>query len=246
MTNGTLRGQVALVTGSSRRTGRAIALEIARAGAAVVVHYRSNQAAANEVVAQIAAAGGRAEALAADLTRQEQVESLISAIESRHERLDLLVNNVGSFLVKDIADVTPQEWRSTIETTVTTTFVVCRTVLPLMQRRGYGRVVNFADSGADLLQSAPNLTPYMVGKTGVLLLTKSLAERYAGDGITINAISPGVIDNSVTKPPGGVAAIPMQRFASDADITNAVMFLLQPQSGYITGANLKVGGGWHA
>ena len=239
-------GQLALVTGSTRRTGRAIALALGGAGARVVVHYRNNQAAAKVVVEEIEAAGGQAESAAADLTLQEDVSRLVSGIETRHAHLDLLVNNVGSFLVKDIAEVTPKEWRETIETTVTTTFVVCRTVLPLMQQQHYGRIVNFADSGADLLRAVPNLTPYMVGKTGVLVLTKSLAERYASDGITVNAISPGIIDNSVTKPADGAAAIPMQRYASAADITNAVLFLLRAESGYITGANLKVGGGWHA
>ena len=115
-----------------------------------------------------------------------------------------------------------------------------------MERAGFGRVVNFADAAADLLRAVPTLTPYMVAKTGVLLLTKSLAHRYAEAGITVNAVSPGIIDNSVTKPPGGVSAIPAGRYATTDDIVNAVLFLVSEESGYVTGTNLKVAGGWHA
>ena len=241
-----LRGQVALVTGAARRTGRAVAEGLAAAGATVVVHHRASAGEAQQVVAAIEAGGGRAESAAADLSDETQARSLIAAIDEAHGRLDILVNNVGTFHVQDIAELSLAGWREAIESNVTTTFIACSAAIPLMERAGYGRVVNFADAAADLLRAAPTLAPYMVAKTGVLILTKSLAERYAAGGITVNAVSPGIIDNSVTKPPGGEQVIPAGRYATTDDILNAVLFLVRGESAYVTGTNLKVAGGWHA
>ena len=241
-----LRGRVALVTGAARRTGRGLALALAAQGAVVAVHYRSQAGAAVAVVAEIAAGGGTAFAVQADLRAPDVVDAMVRAVTERAGRIDVLVNNVGTFLVRPIEQVTPAEWEESLATTATATFLTCRAVLPGMAERGWGRIVNFADAGADHLRAAPNITPYLVGKTGVLILTKSLAARYADKGVTVNAVSPGIIDNSVTKPPGGEAAIPAGRYATVADVANAVLFLLRDASSYVTGANLKVGGGWHA
>ena len=243
---GDLQGRVALVTGAGRRIGRGVALALAAQGAQVVVHYRSRQEEAAAVVREIAAAGGRAFAAPAELRDPAAVEAMVATVAARAGSLDILVNNVGTFLVKSIAEVTPAEWEQSLAATVTVTFLACRAALPGMVERGYGRIVNFADAGADHLRAAPNITPYLIGKTGVLILTKSLAAAYARHGITVNAVSPGIVDNSVTKPPGAEEAIPAGRFATIDDITNAVLFLLRDASSYITGANLKVGGGWHA
>ena len=243
---GDLQGRVALVTGAGRRIGRGVALALAAQGAQVVVHYRSRQEEAAAVVREIAAAGGRAFAAPAELRDPAAVEAMVGTVAARAGSLDILVNNVGTFLVKSIAEVTPAEWEQSLAATVTVTFLACRAALPGMVERGYGRIVNFADAGADHLRAAPNITPYLIGKTGVLILTKSLAAAYARHGITVNAVSPGIVDNSVTKPPGAEEAIPAGRFATIDDITNAVLFLLRDASSYITGANLKVGGGWHA
>lgn len=243
---GELHGRVALVTGAGRRTGRGVALALARQGAQVAVHYRSRADEAAAVAGEIAAAGGRAFTAQAELRDPAAVEAMVESVTARAGSLDLLVNNVGTFLVKNITAVTPAEWERALATTVTVTFLACRAALPGMVERGYGRIVNFADAAADHLRAAPNLTPYLIGKTGVLILTKSLAAAYARRGITVNAVSPGIIDNSVSKPPGAEQAIPAGRYASVDDVTNAVLFLLRDASSYITGANLKVGGGWHA
>ena len=243
---GDLQGRVALVTGAGRRIGRGVALALAAQGARVAVHHRSRPEEAAAVVGEIAAAGGKAFAVQAELRDPEAVEAMVAAVTARAGTLDILVNNVGTFLVKSIAEVTPAEWERSLATTVTVTFHACRAALPGMVERGYGRIVNFADAGADHLRAAPNITPYLIGKTGVLILTKSLAAAYARHGVTVNAVSPGVVDNSVTKPPGAEEAIPAGRYATVDDITNAVLFLVRDASSYVTGANLKVGGGWHA
>ena len=244
--NGDLHGRVALVTGAGRRTGRGLALAVAAQGATVAVHYRSRPAEAAAVVQEIEGGGGTAFAVQAELRDADAVAAMMDRVRARTGTLDILINNVGTFLVRDIAAVTPAEWEESLASTVTATFLTCRAVLPGMAAHRYGRIVNFADSGADHLRAAPNITPYLIGKTGVLILTKSLAAAYARHGVTVNAVSPGIIDNSVTKPPGAEQAIPAGRFATIDDITNAVLFLLRDASSYITGANLKVGGGWHA
>lgn len=241
-----LCGRVALVTGAARRTGRGLALALAAQGAQVAVHYRSQAAAAAAVVEEIADRGSTAFAVQAELRNPEATDAMVRSVTEWAGRIDVLVNNVGTFLLRPIDQVSPAEWEESLATTATATFLTCRAVLPGMAERGWGRVVNFADAGADHLRAAPNITPYLVGKTGVLILTKSLAARYADKGVTVNAVSPGIIENSVTKPRAGEAAIPAGRFATVTDIVNAVLFLLSDASSYITGANLKVGGGWHA
>ncbi len=243
-TNNRLKDQVVLVTGSAQRTGRAIAGAIAAQGAEVVIHYRSSEELAREAVREIAEKAGRAYCLPAELSDPGQASGLVEAVLSRSGRIDGLVNNVGNYLVKHITETSPDEWDYMIRTTVTTTFHMSRAVLPVMIEQRSGRVINLADAGADLLRSWPETTPYMIGKTGVLLLTKTLAETHAKFGITVNAVSPGTLEDSIVKPPEGVAAMPSGRYGAYEDVVNAVLFLLKPESGHVNGANIKVSGGW--
>jgi len=239
-------GQVALVTGAARRTGAAIATHLAARGAAVAVHYHTSGGAARALVERLGGDAAGCHAEAADLTDAASVSAMVERIVARSGRIDLLVNNVGTFQVKPIEQVDPAEWDHAIRTTVTAAFLVCRAVLPHMRLHGYGRIVNLADSAADKLSPQPTLAPYMVGKTGILILTRSLAAATAGRDITVNAVSPGIMENSVTKPPGGRAAIPKGRYGTYADLNGAIEFFLRRETSYITGENLKVAGGWHA
>lgn len=239
-------GQVALVTGAARRTGAAIVTHLAARGAAVAVHYHTSAAEARQLVERLGGDTAGCHAEAADLTDPASVAAMVGRIVTRSGRIDLLVNNVGSFLVKSIEQVEPPEWDHVIRTTVTAAFLVCRAALPHMRRRGYGRIVNIADSAADKLSPQPTLAPYMVGKTGILILTRSLAAATADCDITVNAVSPGIMENSVTKPPGGRAAIPKGRYGTCADLNMAIEFFLRRDTSYITGENLKVAGGWHS
>jgi 3-oxoacyl-[acyl-carrier protein] reductase len=238
-----LANQVAVVTGGSRRTGRDIALALAHGGAQVHITYHSDRTTAEQTAAELAAIQPGAQAWRCDAALDEAVVQMVHQLEATAGPIDVLVNAVGSFLVKPIDDVTPQEWRDTIEGTVTATFIMCWAVLPGMKARGYGRIINIADSGADLPLPWERVTPYMVGKTGVLLLTKSLAKQYGPFGITVNAVSPGVLENSITKPP--VEQIPVRRFTPTDAIARAVLQFADPAAQDVTGANLKVGGGWH-
>ena len=238
-------GQVALVTGAARRTGAAIAEHLAARGAAVAVHYHTSAAAARELVDRLGGDAAGCHAEAADLTDPASVSAMVDRITGRGDRIDLLVNNVGTFQVKPVEQVDPAEWDRAIRTTVTAAFLVCRAVLPHMRRHGFGRIVNIADSAADKLSPQPTLAPYMVGKTGILILTRSLAAATADCDITVNAVSPGIMENSVTKPPGGPAAVPKGRYGTCDDLNRAIDFFLRRETSYITGDNLKISGGWH-
>lgn len=241
--NKPLLNQVALVTGGSRRTGRDLALALAQAGAQVHITYHRDRETAENTAAELAAIQPGAQAWQCDAQDEAAIADTIRQLEAAAGQIDVLVNAVGSFLVKPIDEVTPSEWRETIEGTVTATFLMSRAVLPGMRARGYGRIINIADSGADLPRPWERVTPYMVGKTGVLILTKSLAQQYGPDGITVNAVSPGVLDNSITKPP--LESIPVRHFTPTEAIARAVLYFADPAARDVTGANLKVGGGWH-
>jgi 3-oxoacyl-[acyl-carrier protein] reductase len=238
-----LAHQVALVTGGGRRTGRTIALALAQAGAQVHITYDRDVKAAEQTAAELRAIQPGAQAWGCKATAEAAVEPMVQQIEAVAGSIDVLVNTVGRFLDKPIDAITPQEWRDTLEGTATATFIMCRAVLPGMQERGYGRIINIADAGADLSRPWERVTPYMVGKAGVLLLTKSLAKHYGPYGITVNAVSPGILENSITKPP--TEAIPVGRFTPTAAIARAVLQFADPVARDVTGANLKVGGGWH-
>jgi 3-oxoacyl-[acyl-carrier protein] reductase len=237
-----LQGRVALVTGGARRTGRYIALALAEAGADLVIHYNHSAAEAEAVVAAVEAMGRRAQAVAADLADATATEAAFNAAAERLGRLDILVNNACGILWKRLEDTTAAEWNSGVQQTLHITYHACQAVLPRMRRQGFGRIVNLIDVDADSLRAVPALTPYKIGKTGVLMLTRTLAVTEAAHGITVNGVSPGTLDNSERKP--ALERIPAGRFGTAEEVARAVLFLADPASGYITGTNIKVSGGY--
>jgi 3-oxoacyl-[acyl-carrier protein] reductase len=237
-----LDGRVALVTGGARRTGRCIALALAEAGADLAIHYHHSAAAAAATVSDVEALGRRAVAVAADLADAVATEAAFGAAAERLGRLDILVNNACGILWKRLEDTTASEWHSGVEQTLHITYHACQAVLPAMRRQGFGRIVNLIDVDADALRAVPALTPYKIGKTGVLMLTRTLAVTEAPHGITVNGVSPGTLDNSERKPP--LERIPAGRFGTAEEVARAVLFLADPASGYITGTNIKVSGGY--
>ena len=242
-----LKGKVALVTGSSRGIGRQIALTLARNGATVAINYLSEEGKAKEIVSAIQAMGQASSAFQADITNSAQVKGLIEAVIKEFGKVDILVNNVGRYYYKDIAELSPVEWVSTIDINLNGAFYCSKYVLEYMRRQVYGRIINIAAAGAEQVSAARFSTPYAIAKTGVIILTKSLAVAGAKYGITVNAIAPGYVDKgdlNTEEQQRAEKQIPMGRLASLEDIAEAVIFLVSERAKYITGACLTISGGW--
>lgn len=242
MTTLPLNGRVALVTGAGKRTGRTIALALANAGADLAIHYHHSGDEAEAVVDEIKALGRDAKAFAADLSDATTTEAAFRQATESMGRLDILVNNACGIQWKRLEETSVAEWHSGVEQTLHITFHACQAALPTMRRQGFGRIVNLIDVDADSLISVPVVTPYKIGKTGVLMLTRTLAVNEAPHGITVNGVSPGTLDNSERKPP--LERIPAGRYGTALDVARAVLFLADPASAYITGTNIKVSGGY--
>lgn len=242
MTSLPLDGKVALVTGAAKRTGRTIALALAEAGADLLIHYNASANEAGDVVAEVERRGRRALALAADLGDAAATEAAFAQAAQSLGGLHILVNNACGILWKRLDATTAAEWHWAVEQTLHITFHACQAALPVMRRQGFGRIVNLIDVDADSLRAVPGLTPYKIGKTGVLMLTRTLAVNEAPHGITVNGVSPGTLDNSERKPP--LERIPAGRFGTAEEVARAVLFLADPASSYITGTNIKVSGGY--
>jgi len=237
-----LSGRVALVTGAAKRSGRAIALALADAGADVAVHYHRSASEAEDVVSQVRKLGRRSVGFAVDLRDPLATNQAFESVTAELGAIDILVNNVGAIIWKTLDSLTPGEWRDSLDTTLFVTLHACLAALPHMRKRRFGRIVNILDADADALQPVTYATPYKIGKTGALILTKSLAVDEAGSGITVNAVSPGTLEDSEKKPP--LAQIPAGRYGTYQDLTQAVVFLVSERSSYLTGTNLKVSGGY--
>jgi 3-oxoacyl-[acyl-carrier protein] reductase len=237
-----LDGRVALVTGGARRTGRAISLALAEAGADVVVHYRHSQDDALGAVAAIEGLGRRSLALQVDLEDAEATATAFATVPQRLGSLDILVNNAAGIVWKPLEALDVADWHRSLDQTLHITHHACRGALPWMRRRGFGRIVNLIDVDADSQVAVPMVTPYKIGKAGVLLLTRTLAVTEAPHGITVNGVSPGTLDNSERRPP--LERIPAGRYGTAADVARAVLFLADPASSYVTGTNIKVSGGY--
>lgn len=242
-----LEGKKALVTGSSRGIGRAIALDLARYGAAVAVNYRGNRKAAAEVAAEIGVMGGRAICVQADVADDEQVPRLIDATAEQLGGIDILVNNVGEFFFGSIEHTTQADWQRVLNSNLGSVFLLCNAALPLMREAGGGCIINIGLSPVDRVRGAPNVAAYSIAKTGVIILTRSLAVEEACHGIRVNCVSPGLIDNGYL-PPAQQSwmekRVPMGRLGKAEEVAHAVSFLASDLASYISGANLGVSGAW--
>jgi NAD(P)-dependent dehydrogenase (short-subunit alcohol dehydrogenase family) len=239
-----LEGRVALVTGAAKRTGRGLALALARAGADVVVHYGRSRQEAESAVAEITALGRRGFAISADLAVPGQAEALIEASLTQAGRLDLLVNNVGNYPLGDPLGLSPDEFRATLETNLTAPYALIRAALPALLASGMGQVINLGYAGVEHPVANTRAMAYQISKAGLLVLTRSLAQALGPRGVRVNMISPGHIDNSVDLPADIASHVPLGRPARIDDIAGALLFLLSPAGAYITGANIEVAGGY--
>lgn len=234
------RQKVALITGSAQGIGRALALHLAKQGITVVVHYRSSARAAKATLRAAKKTAPYSTLLAGDITQSRDVDALVRAIKERYGRLDILINNVGNFgEYHSIDEVTIEEFDDVINSNLRGTFLCMRRAVPLMRQGAHGRIINLACVTAEYNQARKYTVPYYIAKGGVVTLTKSWAQTLIQHGITVNAIAPGVVENSVIQ-----QAQPAQRAVSYADINQVVDFLLAEASQHITGSLIEVTGGW--
>jgi NAD(P)-dependent dehydrogenase (short-subunit alcohol dehydrogenase family) len=243
-----LRGKRVLVTGSARGIGKRLIQRFAGVGCGVAVNYMKSEMEAEELTKGLAASGVDTMKIRADVTSEDEVEGMMEQVGKEWDGLDILVNNVGDFLVKPLSQIESSEWHRIINSNLHSTFYCCRHALPLMRRTGWGRVINMSWSDTEHFCSAFETTPYVIAKTGIITLTKSLAVEEASYGITVNVVLPGVIDNSrlsEKKRAEILEDIPVGRLGKPDDVAEAVLFLASERSSYITGTTVTVSGGWH-
>lgn len=247
-----LRGRTALVTGASRGLGRAIAEALASAGATVALVARDRDR-LELAAAAIRERGGRAEVFLADVADETAVAALGASFAERlGERLDILVNNAGINLRKPLVDFTLPEWRSVLDSNLTSVFLMCRQFVPRMTGRGYGRIINLTSMMSHI--SLPGRTAYSSSKTALLGLNRALALELAPEGITVVGISPGVCDTEINAPlmqnpelrEQFRARIPVGRFGQPSEIGALAVHLCREESGFITGTDIVIDGGWTA
>ncbi len=242
-----LTGRVAVVTGASRGIGKAIALHLADLGAQVVVNYHTQGEAAAAVVQKISAAGGAAEAIAADVASVDDVGRLFERTLSRFQRCDILVNNAG--IVRDnlLLRLDAADFDAVVDTNLKGAFLCSKAAVKRMLRQRSGRIVNV--SSVVGIYGNPGQTNYAAAKAGLLGLTRALAKEIGSRQITVNAVAPGFIETDITaKLPDATRTavlerIPIGRLGSVEDVAGLVGFLCTPAASYITGQVIAIDGG---
>jgi 3-oxoacyl-[acyl-carrier protein] reductase len=243
-----LAGRVTLVTGGSRGIGRAIALELAAAGARVAVNYAARADAAEEVVAEITEAGGEAVAVQGDVADPEQAAALVDAAEKAFgDDLWNLVANAGITRDNLMARISAEDWRAVLDTNLGGTFWVCKAASRRLLRKRRGAIVTM--SSVVGVHGNAGQTNYAASKAGVIGLTKALAKELGSRGIRVNCVAPGYIDTELTQvlPEQARGAIlgatPLARLGTVEDVARVVRFLVSDHSSYVTGAVVPVDGG---
>ena len=235
--------RVCLVTGASRRVGRAIALAMAEAGFDIVVHYRSSEADAQAVAAECRERGVDAELVRGDLTRSVDIATMFLAVDARFERLDALINCAAVFRRTPPEALSEADFDSMIATNLKAPYLCSIEAASRMRRAGGGRIVNIADVAAE--RPMPNYVPYCVSKAGLLMLTRTMARAYAPD-IQVNAVSPGTVlfrdDETEAMRTRVIARIPRGRIGTPEDVARSVVFLCTGPE-HVTGTVLHVDGG---
>jgi 3-oxoacyl-[acyl-carrier protein] reductase len=244
----TLRQRVALVTGGTRGIGKGIAVAFARDGARVVIAYRSNKGAAQNTLRQLQMAGAECFAVESDVTDPQKVSYLINVVVERFGRLDILVNNVGEFRWKLVADSTLEEWKEILSSNLLSVLYASKAVLPVMRRQRWGRIINLGAVGAERAFGQATISAYAAAKAAVVAFSRSLAIEEAKNGITVNVVNPSNIDEKELSLAEARrmrdARFPIGRPPTAEDVAAAVKFFAAEEADYVTGQVINVSGGW--
>ena len=238
-----LNGRTALVTGSSRGIGRAIAIALAQAGTDVVVNFLRREAEAQAVEKEIQQLGRRSANVQADVSVASDVERLVRTAGERLGPIDILVNNAGIARVQPVEEITERDWDELIDANLKSCFLVTQAVLPGMRERQWGRIVNLSSVAA---QVGGVVGPhYAASKAGMLGLTHFYAQRFAKEGITANSIAPALVETEMVTSNLNARPerIPIGRFGAVAEVADVAVMLCI--NGYITGQTINVNGGWY-
>jgi NAD(P)-dependent dehydrogenase (short-subunit alcohol dehydrogenase family) len=246
-----LKGRTAVITGGSRGLGEAMARALAGAGAQIALVAR-DRVRLEHVRGSISANGGSAELFVADVTREDDVARLAEAIQVRFGNPQILINNAGINLRKNLVDFTLEEFRSVLDASLISTFLMCRAIVPGMKGTGYGRILNMTSIMSHV--SIAGRTAYSSAKAALLGLTKALALELAADGITVNGISPGPIGtdmnlalmNNPEVSAQFLANLPVGRWGKVEEIGALACYLCSDAAGFVTGTDILIDGGWTA
>ena len=243
-----LSERVALVTGGSRGIGKGIALGLAREGVRIAISYRSNKAAAQNALRQLQERGAECFAVEADSGDPAKVQFLVDKVVERFGRLDILVNNVGEFNWKPVAETSVEEWKNVVASNLFSVFYASKAVLPPMRRHHWGRIINLGALGAERSFGQGTISAYAAAKAAVVSFSRSLAIEEAKHGITVNVINPSNIDERELTADEARrmhdSRSPIGRPPSAEDVATAVKFFASDGADFISGQALNVSGGW--